>query len=540
MRMTMSIRAKIALMTAMAMGVLAVLSSVTWLALERNSQAVIQIQTVEYPGLQAASLTEMRMQQAAERFDVAVSTGDAELLQANQQLLEQIQGNIRQQQQLVGEAESEQLQLLLTRIESYFSNANQLAASLIAGTADFALIGTKAQQNASLLEGIQAQLAGQYQQQTSRFEQTVSELEQQNASSAQGVLIACIATAGVILVLGIGLAQTTRHNLAVVTAKLQAIASGDGDLTAHIDYQRNDEIAPLVAHINQFIGTLHGNIKAIVDNTHSLEQVSQSLQQGNQATLVASQQQLDGIDEVALAVSQMSSAAQEIAGNANDTAQAMEAAASLSQQGNQFVHQTIEAMHLLVTDVQQVSAVVDTLNRSTRDAESILDAINAIAEQTNLLALNAAIEAARAGEQGRGFAVVADEVRTLASRTQSSTKEIQQVLAQLQQQADAAMTIINGSVSSAEQCTAQSAQAEQALQQVQRNVADVADRNARIATATEEQGQSTQQIDHHLQQLSAMARNTADNIDAVDKAVGTIGQIGGQLAAVTSQFKING
>ncbi len=396
-----------------------------------------------------------------------------------------------------------------------------------------------ARSNASLLEEIKSELDEQYKALQIEFETGVNDLALENQETAikvQVFSIACLIIVGVLtwfIVTGI------RNDLAKIIGKMQDISSGQGDLTARLEHNKNDELKALVDHFNQFVETLHANISSVVENIVSLKAISQELTHTNSATQSLSQEQLHSVEEVASAVSQMSEVAIDIAGNATDTAGAVGNALKSSKQGSDFVQETIVAINNLVTDVKSAADVVSDLNNSTKNAESILDAINSIAEQTNLLALNAAIEAARAGEQGRGFAVVADEVRTLASRTQTSTQEIKRVLELLQSQTNVAMEIISTSVVNAEQCTARSNDAEASLSQVIDNVSDVEQRNELIAAATEQQGQTTQQIENHLLQIRDMSHKTAESIGSVNQVAQEIERIEVNLASVTAQFKIS-
>ncbi|MGL4712375.1 MAG: methyl-accepting chemotaxis protein [Shewanella sp.] len=318
---------------------------------------------------------------------------------------------------------------------------------------------------------------------------------------------------------------------------MKDIASGDGDLRVRLDYSKDDELKELVTYFNQFVAKLHDNISNVVTNTHVLSSISTNLTQENRNAKAVSEQQLMAMDEVASAVLQMTHVAADISHNAHDTARAVSDAMALSQTGAASVLETQHSLELLVTDVNKTAEVVAELNESTKNAESILLAINSIAEQTNLLALNAAIEAARAGEQGRGFAVVADEVRTLASRTQTSTKEIQAVLESLQTKADIAMSIIRNSLNNAELCNQKSLEAETTIKQVAVNMADIDQRNELIAAATEEQGQTTKEMESHVLNIQNMSHQTANSLTRLDEMARSIETVKVQLIRVTEQFK---
>lgn len=247
-----------------------------------------------------------------------------------------------------------------------------------------------------------------------------------------------------------------------------------------------------------------------------LDSISRSLVSTSQNTRTLSKSQHLAIEEVSQSLQQLFSAAKDIALNANDASLSATSASEQASMGESQVKSTILAVQELTTDVRQAAQVVGQLDINTQSAGSILDSISAIAEQTNLLALNAAIEAARAGEQGRGFAVVADEVRTLASRTQSSTQEIQSVLSQLQEQAKMASKIISESAIKAENCVEQSLIAEKSLIQITNDVMDISQRNDSIASATEEQEQTSSHIETYVKDIRDMAEGTTDSVQQVD------------------------
>jgi methyl-accepting chemotaxis protein len=251
-----------------------------------------------------------------------------------------------------------------------------------------------------------------------------------------------------------------------------------------------------------------------------------------------SEKQNLAVEEVSKSLSQLTDAARNIAQNANDASTAARSASEQALIGEKQVQSTISSVKELTEGVNTAAEVVTQLDSSTQSAGSILDSITAIAEQTNLLALNAAIEAARAGEQGRGFAVVADEVRTLAARTQKSTQEIQSVLVELQERAKEAASIISNSAKKAASCVEESLLAEQSLQRITSDVKEITERNEMIAAATEEQEQTSSNIDANVNEINHMAEGTAKSISEVNSVAQNIDQVTGNLSQLTSQFKV--
>ncbi|MBS4688774.1 methyl-accepting chemotaxis protein [Aeromonas sobria] len=298
--------------------------------------------------------------------------------------------------------------------------------------------------------------------------------------------------------------------LSKVSLALARIADGNGDLTQRIKTEANDEVGQLANSFNRFVGSQHqliGNIRKLANELNA--DAERSLVT-NQAAVDELQRQQQEVTMVATAVTEMASATMEIAGNAENTAAAAQQSAQSSEQGKMLVNKTRQSINGLAEEVGQATEVIGELSRHAQAITSILSTIQGIAEQTNLLALNAAIEAARAGEQGRGFAVVADEVRVLSRRTQDSTQQIQSTIETLQQTTARAVSLMQTSQGLADNSVQDADQAVRALEEITSAISLISDMAGQIATAAEEQTQVTGEIT----QNTTAIKDVSDEITA--------------------------
>ncbi|HDZ8964697.1 TPA: methyl-accepting chemotaxis protein [Aeromonas dhakensis] len=309
-------------------------------------------------------------------------------------------------------------------------------------------------------------------------------------------------------------------DLGRVAGALHDIAHGEGDLTVHINTRSKDEVGQLAESFNQFVARLHGIVSRLRDVTVELAAQSRAQAAGAQSRSLRVRQQQDEIVMVATAVTEMASATQEIAGNAEFAATTSGDAVKLAVSGQSQVGQSQRSITGLADEVADASQIIVELDAHAQKISGILATISGIAEQTNLLALNAAIEAARAGEQGRGFAVVADEVRVLSRRTHDSTDEIQQMIETLQQTTRRAVGGMETSRQLAGTSVEDAESANQSLARINEAIGSISDMATQIAAAAEEQTSVTSEISRNTENIRHVSQELAEqaNQEAVQAA----------------------
>ncbi|MEE4622230.1 methyl-accepting chemotaxis protein [Pseudomonas alliivorans] len=347
-----------------------------------------------------------------------------------------------------------------------------------------------------------------------------------------GVVIAFI----VAILLGIFITRMITRPLAVAVVSAQRIAGGD--LTQPIVSTSSDEAGLLLDALSNMQDGLKGTIQQIASASDQLASAAEELSAVTNESTRGLTRQNDEIQQAATAVNQMTAAVEEVARNAVSTSEASKTATEDAVDGRGQVDHTVKGITTMVHEITESTDAVSELAGHVREISKVLDVIRSIAEQTNLLALNAAIEAARAGEQGRGFAVVADEVRALAHRTQASTVEIEGMISTVQSGADGAVAAMGKSLSLATNTQELALRAGSALEKITQGVATINERNLVIASASEEQAQVAREVDRNLLNIQDLSTQSAAGADQTNASSQELSRLATSFNGMVAKFKL--
>ena len=359
----------------------------------------------------------------------------------------------------------------------------------------------------------------------------------QSEATWLNIVLALLAVAGGVFVSAL-VAKGIVKPIKSAALAMSDIAEGDGDLTQRLPEKGKDEITELSGAFNSFAEKVHAVVGDVAEASTYMSTAAEEMSNVTVNLDGNVQKQRMEIDQVATAMNEMAATVQEVARSASEAAGSAATAHSQSVEGKSVVGENIQAINTLAGEVENAANVINSVESDSERIGTVLDVIRGIAEQTNLLALNAAIEAARAGEQGRGFAVVADEVRSLASRTQESTQEIQEMIERLQKGSRDAVKAMQSGKDQAHETVDQASQAESSLGEISSAVAQINEMNAHIAEASRQQGEVVEEINKNIINITQVADDSANGADQLSTASQEMASLAVNLETQVSHFKI--
>lgn len=392
---------------------------------------------------------------------------------------------------------------LITEIKVFDHRGKNLATAIEAGSTDFS--PKEGRSGVEIIYG--TDMIGRYDIvfSTQQLEQI---LAQQIRISAVMVVMLLLASLATVFFLS---RKLIIHPLTDISDSLNSIAAGGGDLTRRLPADSGDEVAVLANNFNRVMEQIAGIIKNVIVVTEKVRGNVRVMSGATESTVSSTGQQLKEIEQVAAALQELSHSADEVARHAGATAERTRETARFAEQGSQVVSSSRETVRRLTDQIRATAEKINTLKHSSENIGSVMEVIRSIAEQTNLLALNAAIEAARAGEQGRGFAVVADEVRSLAQKTQSSTEEIASIIIQLQRASDEAHQSMNTSIASVQETIETATKVEESLGRIRTNIDTINEMNHQIATASDEQSSVANEVSKNITAIHTLSEQVSEN-----------------------------
>ena len=533
----MSIASKIFLIPGIAAISFVIYLLITVYTALNNGATLEKVQQVQFPALQQSASTLVDMQKVRDTLSSAVTTGDQDTLIMAQNLAKEVKAGLNQIESISPEFRTE-IAKISAGFDDYFKVAFDVSQSMVDGTADFSRLGElSSQMNSSYDDAIAAMSTFRDAQQAA-FEEAFENTDRANTSLiSTGVILAIVVTI-LLFATAVPIVRGIKQSIDDVVRSLKDIAQENGDLTVRIETKSEYEIGELVYWFNQFMDKLQGVVRDVVEASLPLSNLAQNLRGVTEETQRTINVQQQSATNAKSAVDTMSGSVDGVAHSAAQAASDANEATSAASEGRQIVQQTVTSIQQLAENVRETADVIARLESDSNKVGSVLDVIKGIAEQTNLLALNAAIEAARAGEQGRGFAVVADEVRTLASRTQQSTEEIQSTIEQLQSAAHSAVEVMARGTEQASSSVETANKAGSSLETITSTIGRINQMNEQIAHNTEDQRTVAVDIVRHVDEIHQRTEQTSSRSVELGTMCNELADLAQHLESIAKQFRV--
>ena len=504
---------------------------------QNNTVRLEKIQSVNFPVLDLTGQIWLSLFEARNAMQTALAEGELELIadgKVHQNNIDKLLLQIRTLEPIY-QNESEQLSKGLA---VYMSSAKNLTEGMINGTIELSKMASMANVMHSNYKSFTDSLKKFRERALVDFGKR---LEYANQESQMALNTGLILGAIVIVILCISawlVSQNITKNLFRIIKELEGMSTGKGDLTVRLETKAKDEVGLLVDRFNGFVTHLQLMIKVLTNLSYGVTQGADDVYKIAQHTRTGIENQQHEIQQVATAVAEMSQTAQEVSNNASEAATATQQANNESENSHNVVQESIHSITHLAEEIESARNVIQKLSEQVQTISSASQDIRSIADQTNLLALNAAIEAARAGEQGRGFAVVADEVRTLAGRTGESTDQIETIISGLLTGAQQAVEVMEKSKDQAYQAVEQSKITGDSLEAIISSIHTINQMNSMVASSTDEQKTVAETVSENIVRIDGFSEQTVEDAKSTSEATESLSAQAEQLKSIVSEFKV--
>ncbi len=502
-----------------------------------NSGRLAEVEQRIYPTLELTTINLGSLLLMEQQINSSVTTGDEQVLEDADKHYQEIRSNLEKLSALSGDL-SVQVNDIDMQLQDWYTTAVRIAKGFIAGTVDFNQVGAETAANADKLKNLRKSLSAMKSQTAKRFNLAISETIDSSKNASHIALLIAICVIVALLLISLIISRSITSSINEVTESLKEMASGAGDLTKRIHYPGQDEILYLVKYFNAFVEKLHGSFANVSQDVSGLSQVATRLTNSSSQNMVRINEQASAISSMRTSIEDLMKMVSEIAEFAGNASHQAQDASTAAARGKETLAANVSTISTLAEEVRSAANVVNRFEEFSADVGHLLNTIQNVAEQTNLLALNAAIEAARAGEHGRGFAVVADEVRGLAIRTRQATEEIHKVISELRQVSASAVTAMQGSVDRANRGVEATVASGEVLNSILNNVETISSINERIAAATHEQTVTFSHVSEHVNGIYNSTQLVTSSTNELNEISHDIGHISQELRNIASQFRV--
>ncbi len=535
--LSLKISQKLMLLVGISVLAFVVSQGYTMIVERANTARLKDVELRLYPTLELTTINLGALLLMEQQINSAVTTGDDQALSAAEQHYKDIRSNLSKLSSLSDEMKNQEVEIERLLV-TWHDTATRIANEFIKGTVNMEKVGAETAANAKRLDDLKKALESMREKTKVTFAQSISEtVSQSQTANTVARTIAIFAIIGLV-VFSLMVSRSITDSLKQVSDSLHKMASGAGDLTVRIKYAGRDEVGELVSHFNEFVNKLHGSFADVSHDVGGLGLVATRLTQSSGKNLAHINEQSSAISSMRSSIDALMQSVSDIAEFAKNASEQAQDASGAAARGKETLTVNVTTISTLAEEVRSAADVVNRFEDFSTDVGKLLNTIQTVAEQTNLLALNAAIEAARAGEHGRGFAVVADEVRGLAVRTRQATEEIHKVINELRQVSSSAVTAMQGSVERANRGVDATRASGEVLNSILSNVDVITQLNEKIAGATHEQTHIFSEVSQHVNQIyhnTQLVNSSTNELDEVSRDIDHISQ---GLRRISTQFKV--